>query len=487
MLQLLLVVAGVVALALAVVVLVTLGKTLTRPARAPPMISEGLPIVGNLIGFASGPLGFIERNFEKHGEAFSMQACHQTLTFLIGPRAAAPFFSNGDNVFSQAEVYGFMTQVFGKNIVYDAPADKRKNQMQHMSRGLRADRLKSYAAKISTETRQFLAETWAAPEATVDLLHTLEQLTILTSSRCLHGDDVRETMFKDVAALYHDLDKGITPLAFFWPTAPTESHKKRDVARDQMVKLFSSVITKRRGQKSSDRTDILQVFIDMEYKDGTKATDDEITGLLIALLFAGQHTSSIASTWTLLYIANDPAIKKRLLDEQRAVFGDDADCDPTYENLGHMPLLHNCIKEALRLQPPLIMLMRKCLRDVEIQTSTSTFVLPKGDIAVASPAVSGRLPDIYKNPHAFDPDRYEPPREEHKKVPFAHLGFGAGIHQCMGQQFAYTQVKTILSIILRNFDVTLPPHLPFPQADDKAMVVGPKGSPLLTYTKRPRA
>lgn len=48
-----------------------------------------------------------------------------------------------------------------------------------------------------------------------------------------------------------------------------------------------------------------KVFMDIEYKDGTKITDDEVTGLLIALLFAGQHTSSITSSWTALYLASN--------------------------------------------------------------------------------------------------------------------------------------------------------------------------------------
>lgn len=474
------------ALIMSLVLLLAVGKRLTRPKSAPPLASEGLPVIGNLIAFASGPLSFIERSYERHGSAFSMQVFHKTLTFLIGPQASAPFFSNGDNVFSQAEVYGFMTQVFGKDVVYDAAPDKRKAQMQHMSRGLRADRLKSYVPKIASETRKFLAEAWPSAEGTLDVLNSLSELTILTSTRCLHGDDVRETMFKKVATLYHDLDKGITPLAFFWPTAPVASHKKRDLARTEMVKLFSKVIAKRREERAdTNRDDILQVFIDMHYKDGTKATDDQITGLLIALLFAGQHTSSITSTWTILFIAANPDIKRRVLEEQAMIFKDrDWNSEPAFEDLNKMELLHNCIKEALRLHPPLIMLMRKCLKDVQVQTERGSFVVPKGDITITSPAVSGRIPQIFENPHVFDPDRYMPPREEHKKMPFAHLGFGAGIHQCMGQQFGYTQVKTILSVILRQFDVALPAHLPFPEPDYQAMVVGPKGCPLLTYKRR---
>ena len=75
----------------------------------------------------------------------------------------------------------------------------------------------------------------------INILDALSELTILTASRCLHGDDVRETMFEDVARIYHDLDKGVTPLSFFFPNAPTTAHKMRDAARVEMVELFSKV------------------------------------------------------------------------------------------------------------------------------------------------------------------------------------------------------------------------------------------------------
>mmetsp|Transcript_8466 Transcript_8466/g.10749 ORF Transcript_8466/g.10749 Transcript_8466/m.10749 type:complete len:392 (+) Transcript_8466:43-1218(+) len=390
---------------------------------------------------------------------------------------------------SQKEVYGFMTQVFGKNVVYDAEPAKRKQQMQFMSRGLRADRLKSYVPKIVAETKKYLAENWEASGET-DILNALSELTILTSTRCLHGDDVRETMFKEVSQLYHDLDKGITPLSFFWPSAPVESHRKRDAARIKMVQLFQNVIQKRRAQ-SSKGDDILQVFVDMTYKDGTQASVDEITGLLIALLFAGQHTSSITSTWTTLFLAQNPQKLKKVLAEQKQIRGTKSIDQLSYDDLQSMDYLHNCIKETLRMHPPLIMLMRKAMQPMNLQSSCkeeicnsqrNKFLVPKGDIAIVSPALAGRLPFVFQDPQLFQPERYESPREEHKKFTFAHLGFGGGIHQCMGQQFGYMQVKTIMSVLLDTYDIEL--ASPFPEPDYTAMVVGPKGHPLVQYTKK---
>jgi sterol 14-demethylase len=65
--------------------------------------------------------------------------------------------------------------------------------------------------------------------------------------------------------------------------------------------------------------------------DGKGNTDDQIVGLLIALLFAGQHTSSITSTWTALFLAHDPALYKRAQKEVAA-------CHPAGETLTYVVL-----------------------------------------------------------------------------------------------------------------------------------------------------
>ena len=52
------------------------------------------------------------------------------------------------------------------------------------------------------------------------------------------------------------------------------------------------------------------------------------------------------------------------------------------------------------------------------------------------------------------------------------FGFGGGSHRCRGEMFAYVQIQTIWSYLLRNFDMKLSAALP--DADYTAMVVGPK-------------
>jgi sterol 14-demethylase len=416
--------------------------------------------------------------------SLSLQIANQRLTFLIGPEAQGVFCKASDEVLSQDEVYGFMKPVFGPDVVYDATKKNRQTQFQSMAHGLRTNRLKGYVEKIEKETRDFLAD-WGK-EGEVDLYHALSELTILTASRTLHGDDVREKLFREVSELYHDMDQGLTPLTVFLPNAPTKAHRVRDAARKKMVKLFSKVIKNRRDfpdQQHSDGTDILSIFMNVKYKDGTPITDEQVTGLLIALLFAGQHTSCISSTWTSLFIANNKQFKNRIVSEQKRIFEGKEDEPLDFDKINEMQLLHDSMKEALRLCPPLILLIRKAMKDIKCKVDGRNYTIPKGDMVLVSPSVGMRLPESFKNPDDFDPDRFGPGREEHKSSPYAYLGFGGGMHSCMGQNFAFVQVKTILSVLFREYDFDLIADN-MPDIDYEAMVVGPKGDCRVRYKKR---
>ena len=452
---------------------------------SPPIIqsSVGVPLLGPCIEFGKSPVKMVRRCYDKYGPVFTVPMMHKRLTFLIGPEAQEPFFTHGDEVLSQQEVYGFMKPVFGPGVVYDADRKKRQVQFQSMAHGLRMSRLKGYVAKVERETRLYLKEWGESGE--IDLLEALSELTILTASRCLHGDDVREKLFREVSKLYHDLDQGVTPLTVFFPNAPTKAHAKRDAARKEMVELFGKVIQARRDNPGvgGDGTDILKIFMELKYKDGTAITNDEITGLLIALLFAGQHTSCITSTWTALFIAKNRDIMNRVVQEQKDLLGDDYKNSPIdFDKVNEMELLHNCMRESLRLCPPLILLMRYAQKDFQVKANGKVYTVPQGDMVMVSPSVGMSIEEVFKDPQRFDPDRYSEGREEHK-IPYAYLGFGGGIHSCMGQNFAFMQVKTILSILFREYNIELVSNK-FPDIDYEAMVVGPKGDCRVRYKKR---
>merc|ERR1719487_2328675 len=162
-----------------------------------------------------------------------------------------------------------------------------------------------------------------------------------------------------------------------------------------------------------------------------------------------------------------PSLISRLLDEQRKVLATTGG-QLTFEALSSMPLLDNCMKETLRLFPPLIILMRKAMVDVPIPGTD--YVIPKGDLACICPVVQNRLPEHFKDPEKFNPDRFintldkdAPPGPGTDEVAFAPhrlvdelnkwIPFGGGRHACVGRYFAFLQVKSIASLFIRHFEM----------------------------------
>ena len=132
-----------------------------RPSNAPPTASLGVPVVGTYIEFAKNPVDFVAQCLGKFGPVFTVPMLHKKLTFLLGPEASAPFFKLRDDYMSQPEVYGFMTPVFGKGVVYDAEPDRRDLQTRTMSIALlKSKNLEAYVEKIEMATIDYLRKHW---------------------------------------------------------------------------------------------------------------------------------------------------------------------------------------------------------------------------------------------------------------------------------------------------------------------------------------
>jgi sterol 14-demethylase len=53
---------------------------------------------------------------------------------------------------------------------------------------------------------------------------------------------------------------------------------------------------------------MIAALLNQSYRNGITLKDHEIAHILIALLMAGQHTSSASGSWTLLHLAANPEI-----------------------------------------------------------------------------------------------------------------------------------------------------------------------------------
>ena len=356
---------------------------------------------------------------------------------------------------------------------------------------------------IQQEVESFVANNkhFKMAKGTVDICPAMAELTIYTASRSLQGKEVREKFDASFADLYHDLDMGFSPINFMLPWAPLPHNRKRDFAQKKMTQTYMDIIQERKKSGAAKDSDMIWNLMSCAYKDGTPVPDMEVAHMMIALLMAGQHSSSSTSSWIMLRLATRPDIQEELLEEQKRVLG--ADLPPlSYNVLQRLPLHQQVVKETLRIHTPIHSIMRKVKSPMPITvstpTSTNSFVIPTSHTLLAAPGFTSRQTKFFPDPMLWEPHRWDEghklayragaSEEKEEMVDYgygmvskgtssAYLPFGAGRHRCIGEQFAYVQLTTVLATMTR--------HVKFSRADNKDGVVDTDYSSLFSRPMAP--
>jgi sterol 14-demethylase len=424
-------------------------------ASLPRRVSGGDGTNGHLDELSRDPIGLMQRVREECGPIGTFQLAHRNVVLLSGAEANEFFFRAPEDVLDQAEAYPFMKPIFGEGVVFDAPPERRREMLHNQS--LRDKYMRGHAATIAAEVEAMVAD-WG-DEGVIDLLDWFAELTIYTSSACLIGRKFRHQLDRRFAELYHDLERGTDAVAYLDAYAPIESFRRRDAARAGLVELVQGIMDDRRRGESADgadgeEPDLLDVLMSVVDEDGSpRFSTDMVTGMFISMMFAGHHTTSGTAAWTLIELLRHPEEMARVVAELDALHASGEEV--SYQALREMPHLEASIKEALRLHPPLILLLRVANEDVEVLGHR----LPAGTMLGATPAISNRIPEDFADPDAFVPARYFDPRVEDRANPWTWIPFGAGRHRCVGAPFAMMQLKAIFSVLLRGweFELAQPP------------------------------
>jgi sterol 14-demethylase len=445
-----------------------------RPTKEPPKLPGALPFVGHIPDFGKNPHAFMMRLRARLGDVAEFKMFHQDMVLMTGAEASEAFYRAPDEVLDQGPAYKLMTPIFGKGVVFDAPVARKNQQLQMLMPALRDKPMRSYSEVIVGEV-EAMTRGWGE-SGSLDLLEFTKELTIYTASHCLLGPEFRYELSAEFAAIYRDLEHSIKPIAYVFPYLPLPAFRRRDQARVRLHGLVADIMEKR-ARSAEKSTNVFQMLIDAHYEDGSRLSSHEITGMLTAAVFAGHHTSSGTAAWVLIELLRHPEEMRRVVAELDALFGEDGPV--TFESLRQIPRLENVIKEVLRLHPPLILLIRKVMKDFQVKD----YVIKAGKFVCAAPAVTHRIPELFPDPERFDPDRYTPERAEDKNL-YGWQAFGGGRHKCSGNAFAMLQLKAIFSLLLRRYEFELvnPPEAY--RDDYRKMVVEP-GSPCpIRYRRR---
>jgi cytochrome P450 len=143
--------------------------------------------------------------------------------------------------------------------------------------------------------------------------------------------------------------------------------------------------------------------------------EDEVIASNTQLVFAGNETTSKLMGYVIVALAQHPDQREEIRDDRS--------------------LLPAAIEEAHRWTSVLVFNLRFVKED---GTEVCGVPLPAGATVMALQAAANRDPDRWDDPARFDIHR--PPQ--------AHLGFGAGLHSCLGLNLARLETEALINQLL---------------------------------------
>ncbi|CAG5129516.1 unnamed protein product [Candidula unifasciata] len=225
--------------------------------------------------------------------------------------------------------------------------------------------------------------------------------------------------------------------------------------------VADDIINKRRqllqkeGPPKSLHLDFLDILLMARDEDGHPMTTHEIRNEVDTFMFAGHDTTGAAVNWILYNLAKHPEYQVKVQAEIDTVLqGRDSD-DVLWSDLPNLHTLQLCMKEALRLYPPVPFIQRVLTQPIEIDGKA----IPPGTLITIAIINLHRNSLVWEDPDEFRPERFLPENLKNKDM-YSFVPFSAGPRNCLGQNFALNEAKVLISRILHRYTIELAPDAP---------------------------
>lgn len=227
------------------------------------------------------------------------------------------------------------------------------------------------------------------------------------------------------------------------------SERKRMLGLDKETKNRDAALSN--AKRKHKYLDFVDILLTAEDENGEGLTDLEIRDEVDTFMFEGHDTTTSGICWTLYALAKHPEHQEKVREEVRAVLQGREWLE--HDDFIDLKYTQWCIKESMRLHPPVTDIFRILSEDKEFEG----IVVPKGTRVCVKMFPYHRHPDIWENPNEFDPLRFSPENTEDRD-PFAYIPFSAGPRNCIGQNFALNEEKVVVARIINQFKLSIDPN-----------------------------
>ncbi|KAJ9560212.1 hypothetical protein OSB04_005372 [Centaurea solstitialis] len=450
-----------------IIFLLLVVKVLTKPSSLKnlPPGPPRLPIIGNLHQVGDRPHVSTAKFAKEYGPLISLRLGKQVLVVASSPEAAMEILKTQDRFLSSRVVpTAFQqTSLIPHSVIWSECNQTWKNlrtlcrtemfsskalQSQSKLRDERLGRLKDF---LHTKQGQVIN---VEDVVFTTLFNTLSSIIFARDFLDLsdeHGtrDGLKESLRKIIE--YGGITKDFG--SFFPMFERFDLQGIRKGTMRQYKKTFAhweDIIEERRARIGSSTwsSEQAQSFVDRMLENGF--SNDQINQLVTELFVAGTNTTTTSVVWAMTELVRHKEVMSKIVEEIGREIKSDTITD---SELSQLPYLQACIKEAMRLHPPVPLLLPHMAAET---CEVMNYTIPKNSKIFVNLWAMGRDPKVWDDPLSFKPERFIGSKVDFKGQDFELLPFGSGRRMCPGMPSGVKSVQLILASLIREFDLVLP-------------------------------
>ena len=427
----------------------------------------GLPLVGNLlqINFSSFHTR-LEQWCERFGPIFRFRLGPRNFVVIADADTVLHMFRDRPDTFRRISTIETAAAEMGLLGVFAAEGENWRRQRKIVALALNTAHLKAFFPKLQTTTARLL-RCWRGAAATgqpVDLCRDLMRYAVDVTTQLAFGIDVN-TIETDGPVIQQHLDK-IFPMLNYRVNAPFPYWRYLKLPRDRRLdralvdvkQRVDTMIAQVRVRMQADPalfedpTNFLEAIIAAKEQEGLEFSDTDIFGNVCTLLLAGEDTTANTIAWAVKFFIDYPQLYERARTEVDAIL-EQAAYPETIEQIAGFEYLNAFANETMRLKPIAPIHGMEPLADVALMG----YRIPAGTPIILLTRVITTAPEHFGSPGRFKPDRWLVDDAERSEAHDTRgfIPFGTGPRFCPGRNLAVLEIKTVLAMLIRNFDVRM--------------------------------
>jgi cytochrome P450/nitrite reductase/ring-hydroxylating ferredoxin subunit len=426
---------------------------------------RGLPLLGNALDLDLPRLHtIVEAWAAVHGSLFAVKMGPERTVVVTDPELAQSIFRARPDTYRRTRKLEQVFMELGVAGVFSAEGSAWRSQRRLAMEALSQRHLRGFYPTLRLVAER-LRRRWqgaADRHETLELVEELKRFTVDVTTALTFGHDVNtieqegdDVIQRRLELLFPAFNRRLFALVPLWRVVRLPADRRLDRARDELRLWLEGLVAEARSRLAADParagrpSNFLEAMLAMRDEEGRPFADEVIFGNLMTMLLAGEDTTALTLAWAVHQLCESPASVEALRAEVDTVLGEAA-VPGDVDAANRLAYTSAVASETMRLRPvaPVVLFeaaTETTIADVEIPAGTNVMVLTRPPV---------RDPAHFADPEAFRPERWLDGSLIRPHEPATHVPFGSGPRMCPGRSLALLEMKVVLAMLYRSFEVT---------------------------------